>query len=90
MAETTPIPWEVGQFEWLIVTDDNTEVAQVYTSNPNYKANASLICRAVNNHERLLSALKGLLQAIEADELLPESVSFMRDAREAVAQAEEK
>lgn len=38
--------------------------------------------------DELLAALKGLLGVIEADDLIPESVSYMRQARAAVAKAE--
>ncbi len=36
----------------------------------------------------LLGALEGLLQVIETDNLIPESVSYMQAARDAVARAE--
>lgn len=37
--------------------------------------------------DELLSALSNLVDAVAADQLMPESVSFMRDARAAIAKA---
>lgn len=38
----------------------------------------------------LLKALKDLMDVIEADQLVPESVSYMIQARQAIAKAEGK
>lgn len=44
--------------------------------------------RYVGERDALLTALKDLLMVIENDALIPESVSYMRAARAAVAKAE--
>lgn len=44
--------------------------------------------RLIASAPDLLEALKDLLQAVATDQLIPESVSYMRQARAAVAKAE--
>jgi hypothetical protein len=50
-------------------------------------ADAHRIVQCVNAHDDLVEALDGLLRVIATDQLIPESVSYMRQARVALAKA---
>lgn len=60
-------PWSIGQYDWLVETADDIEVAQANASEKNFRANARLIASA----PCLLDALVDLLEKAElADEEL--------------------
>ncbi len=69
-TQHTPLPWHVGETNKLVIyRQDGYAVAdcKVFHSRPGSErevaeANAALIVNAVNCHEELLSALKGLLE----------------------------
>lgn len=53
----TPGLWMEGVYEWCVVTDDDTPVAQAETGNPNWRENAKLIAAAPD----LLAACEEML-----------------------------
>lgn len=90
----TPGPWMSFDSGTKVITCDSEslliaslEECEVETV-AERKANAEFIVRACNSHEELVEALRDLLQVIATDELIPESVSYMQQARAALAKAE--
>jgi hypothetical protein len=90
----TPAPWRAAQTAvgWRITgptprpSDRPMEwlIARLVSLEPEDEANVRLIVEA----PALLAALKDLLQVIATDALVPESVSYMREARRVIARAE--
>lgn len=66
-----------------LVNSDGLQVCSAATP-----VHADQILRAVNSHAVLAPALRNLLAVIAEDNLIPESVSYMREARAAIDQAE--
>ena len=89
MAEKwTPGPWVQFIYDGLLSilpAGRPGEVAQVWVEDglPNAEANARLIAAA----PELYAALSDLVYAIACNELMPESVSYLREARAALAKA---
>jgi hypothetical protein len=101
----TPLPWRAEPNGWtpwdgaigiLPVGKDEDHAIAWTTSGDNEEANASLICRAVNNHDALVRALEHVTEllvdtwstAMEGD---PEKEIAVADARallEAASKAE--
>lgn len=89
MSQHTPTPWTVtnassAYMEGTIIMgpDATHEVAGVWM-----KENAAYIVKAVNNHERLLEALKRLDDAIN-EPSCDDLVAASDHARDVIAQAE--
>ena len=93
----TPGPWaampsRVSTLEWVICADPGSPILRVRSlcaagkvvPHGESEGNARLVAAAPD----LLQALRDLLQVIEHDQLIPESVSYMRLARAAMAKAE--
>lgn len=76
----TPPPWRVTRNGSIIAGDDSDPVGVAEGSRYGTKeaeANAALIVRAVNHHDKLVSALRGLLDTTEM--LGPPSLRAARD-----------
>lgn len=82
----TPGPWKVSMGSTHVGGPKSgiCKFESIHGMYQNHEANARLIAAA----PELLEGLKGLLQVIETDQLVPESVSYMQEARKAVAKAE--
>ncbi len=97
MKTHTPTPWQyatnVGPTKALIVERDGCTVMEVRrTVGYAFAANVAFIVRAVNNHDELVAAIRGLLERPsdflephEAAEMISEARAF---ARAALAKAE--
>jgi hypothetical protein len=89
MTNYTPGPWALDRDEpeaWnihVVQANDRDMRICFMTSDGPSEANARLITAAPD----LLQALDDLLCVIATDELIPESVSYMRHARAAIAKA---
>lgn len=100
-AEHTPLPWSRSEAiavtpsmrAWILRADD------IHLGSPiciiplgvGGKANSSFICRAVNNHEALLEALKITLRVIEYSELDGDAFEDeVKIIRQAISNATEK
>ena len=79
----TPGPWQVGQYPWLIETEDGEEIAQVPADEGKWRGNAALISAAPD----LLAALKESIQSSPYHGE-PEETVFLRHACAAIAKAE--
>lgn len=109
MAEHTPTPWgrgKTGPDQIMILGDKGSgnyvchiQIAQcgggaiARAMEPERKANAEFIMRAVNSHDDLLAALNGLLEmssACTTDVEVIENVRRREVARAAIAKAEGK
>lgn len=98
----TPTPWKHKETEMhrhIItgkVSDGSEEIAEVndlWVNPGTMKANAEFICKAVNNHDKLLSALKLMVKAcIVAKHPEDRGVFFkiQEQARDAIKSAEEQ
>lgn len=85
-----PGPWVAERKQpgrWIIYQDHSEPcpIASILEVNDSVDANARLIAAAPD----LLEALRDLLALISIDSLVPESVSYMREARAAITKATE-
>jgi hypothetical protein len=82
----TKLPWKVDETSWYIqiIDYDGIYVSTVDSIN-NPEANAELIVRAVNNHERLLEGCKEALGAMTAYKISEYTRSLLKQA---IAEAE--
>ena len=88
MTTHMPGPWVAERKQpgrWIIYQDhsERCPIASILEVNDSVDANARLIAATPD----LLEALHDLLVLIETDSLIPESVSYMRQARAAIAKA---
>ncbi len=86
-ADHSPLPWERHGCACVdvhgLVTANTTALTLQEA-----RANAALVCRAVNNHEALVSALRGILEIGKRDMSNPKYDGYFESAREALAKAE--
>jgi len=85
MSAHTTGPWHIDGSDVFAKDDSLVVDCSIAIARPDLEicANARLIAAAPD----LLQALDDLLLCIEVDALMPESVSFMRQARAAIAKA---
>ena len=95
MAEPTPRPWRTHGTVIVSMTGDSdaplAECNSHWVSAPTCLANATLIVRAVNAHDDLVAAVKGLIDVIDgaADRFALSilSIEVKKKARAALAKA---
>ncbi len=99
MTEHTPTPWEIGACGTSIRAGEGGEIhiGSTHAGHGTFysvQANAAFIVRAVNNHERLLTALRQIQETAEHDiqrGIVPDDSIVWQieaDARAAIAAAE--
>ncbi len=67
-TEHSPLPWTTDD-DWPIMDCNNNRVADLYGKSITMAtANARLIVRAANNHEKLMAAIKAVLGAYQEDD----------------------
>jgi hypothetical protein len=98
------LPWKVEEgcpSMFIVVSEDSKTVCHMfYNSKPmkyidkpekeEAKANASFICLAVNNHEKLVSALKKLIRAAEFPQYKIDLRRHIKSSKQALQSAEVK
>lgn len=65
MSKHTPTPWGVpdgGTQPTITTADESKHIATMADTGDEMEANAAFIVRAVNCHEALVAALKGLVE----------------------------
>lgn len=63
----SPLPWKVGDRQRGLVTDSNSQFVFKCFVGENRDRDAAFIVRAVNYHEEMLAALKGLCDELDKD-----------------------
>lgn len=90
VTDHTPIYWEVNGSDELAIVHKNRAIAFIPRQHPyalaNALANAYFIVRAVNNHDRLLAALKDCVDLLKRNGF--GDLASVREAKDAIKNAE--
>jgi hypothetical protein len=87
MTMHTPGEWSIGQYDWSIVDENDSEIAQANCNDSNWRQNAHLIAAA----PKLLQALKVIIDRIgPKKDLTLLSYDIRNIAENAIAKAEGK
>jgi hypothetical protein len=78
-----PVPWELGGCSGRMITTASGYCGDGFIADVDTLANAAFIVKAVNNHEKLLTALKNVLDVHSSQD-----ISWV-EIREAIKAAEQ-
>ena len=85
----TPTPWKVEPDGFHIQGNAREGIAQIYGfDKPTREANAAYIVLAVNSHQELLEALKGILEIGKRDMSNSKYDGYFEAAKLAIAKAQ--